>query len=305
MTQILAFSGKKQSGKTTAMNFLFGSAMIDLEVAEYAHVNEYGDLVVPGETPDGEVPVVFPVESNDAGMVEYLSQTVWGEIKNYSFADMLKATAINVLGLTTEQCYGSNEDKNGKTHLRWENMPGVTTKKPIDLAWSLTEGHTEEKGFVEQVAGRLGPYYEKFDGVVYHKKGAMTARDVLQFMGTEIFRKMYSNVWVDSTLRRIVKDQPKLALLTDCRFINEVKGVQDAGGKVIRFTRGPHADEDQHESETALDNYDLKKFDYVLDNADMSIAEQNEAVFNILTEWGYIDYSDVATYQCNSDLLTA
>ena len=267
MTKILALSGKKQSGKTTSMNFLFGSAMLSLDMVEYANINENGQLVVPGvdSKEDGIIPVIFPVDSMETNMVSYISENIWPAIKNYSFADMLKSMCIAILGLTTEQCYGSNEDKETETHLRWENMPG-----PIPIP---------------------------------APGGAMTAREVLQHVGTDIFRKMYPNVWVDCTLRRAVNDTPQLALFTDCRFPNEVEGVQNAGGKAIRFTRNPF--EDNHYSETALDEdeFDWKKFDWVLDNKNMTISEQNEAIYNKLVEWDFIDYKAIASYATSETLL--
>jgi len=117
---------------------------------------------------------------------------------------------------------------------------------------------------------------------------------------------MYSQVWVDSSLRRVVQDQPQLALFTDCRFPNEVEGVQAAGGKVIRFTREPFSETDTHSSETSLDRdvYDWDNFDYVIDNADMSIAEQNEAFYNVLSGWNFIGFESLATYVENSELLS-
>jgi hypothetical protein len=92
-------------------------------------------------------------------------------------------------------------------------------------------------------------------------------------------------------------------LFTDCRFPNEVEGVQSAGGKVIRFTRNPF--EDDHHSETALDEdkFDWKKFDWVLDNKEMTISEQNEAIYNKLVEWEFIDYKAIASYATSETLL--
>jgi hypothetical protein len=72
-----------------------------------------------------------------------------------------------------------------------------------------------------------------------------------------------------------------------------VKGIQDAGGKVIRLTRNIFGDSDQHPSETALDDYE--GFDFVLDNQKMSLQEQNEAVYNKLVDWNFVDYKAVAT----------
>jgi hypothetical protein len=121
-----------------------------------------------------------------------------------------------------------------------------------------------------------------------HTPGFMTGRDVLQFVGTNIFRRMYNNVWVDSTIRRISADAPDLAIITDCRFPNECQGVQSNGGKVVRLTRS--IDGDTHDSETILDKdkYDWNTFDAVLDNANITIEEQNIALQSILDKWNYL-----------------
>ena len=120
----------------------------------------------------------------------------------------------------------------------------------------------------------------------------MTAREVMQYVGTDFFRRIYPQVWVESTIRKIQKESPNLAVVVDCRFENEVKGIQDVGGKVIRLSRNIFGDSDQHPSETALDNYE--GFDAVIDNAEMSIAEQNESIYNQLAEWGFINFKAVA-----------
>lgn len=286
MTKILALSGKKQSGKNTSANFLIGSAMLSLNMVDYAYVDEKGRLIMPFAKADGTTePCIFPADSTHPNITSFLAKHVWPTVKLYSFADLLKQTCINVLGLETHQCYGTDDDKNTKTSLLWENMPGVTIEK------------TPQDVVDKEVAGRLGKYYEKIlGGMVYHPPGPMTAREVLQFVGTEIFRKMSYNVWVDATIRKIQADNPKLAIVTDCRFPNEVEGIQNAGGKVIRFTRGPFAGQDEHASETALDeaNFDWSKFDAVIDNKDMDIDTQNEHVFNLLREWGIVDYERLA-----------
>jgi hypothetical protein len=190
--------------------------------------------------------------------------------------------AINILGLEPSQCYGTDEDKNSLTHLKWEDMPGVVTKR-------------RPKGKdIKNVGGRLGKYYDCLeDGTIYHKPGNMTAREVLQYMGTEVFRRVYGNVWADACIRTIQKEQPKLAVITDCRFPNEVEAVQNAGGKVIRLTRAPFP-EDMHDSESSLDKdrFDWNRFDAVLDNADMSVPEQSQALHKQLVEWEWMTVED-------------
>jgi hypothetical protein len=169
-----------------------------------------------------------------------------------------------MFGLSYNQCYGTDEEKNQPTHLRWEDMPGVVTNKKV----------------------------AKDNGLVYHEPGFMSCRELMQFIGTEIFRKMSGNVWVDTTIRLIQAESPRLALIGDCRFPNEVEGIQKAGGKVIRFTRNPFPN-DKHPSETALDkeNFDWSRFDYVLDNEKMDINTQNNELYKVLNDMGMLQYT--------------
>ena len=254
MTKIIGISGKKQSGKTSIGNFLFGCAMVSNEVVEYATIDDYGSLVVPYEEEDGTLkPCVFPVDSIHPEMIKYMEENVWNKVKIYSFADSLKRLRVNVLGLTERQCYGTEKDKSSLTQFNWSDM------------------------------------------IFYEEKRTscpMTAREVMQYVGTDFFRKIYPEVWVDSTIRQIEKDKPELAVIVDCRFPNEANGIKNAGGKVIRLTRNIFGEQDQHRSETALDNYD--NFDATIDNHEMSIKEQNETVYNQLIDWKVVDFKAVA-----------
>ena len=250
MTNILGISGKKQSGKTTCGNFLLGCAMLSNDVVEYASLDEKGQLILPYVDDSGDIkPCIFPSFSVHPGMVKYMEENVWSEIKIYNFADPLKSLCMDILGMSYEQCYGTDDDKNTETNFDWANVISYATRYP---------------------------------------SAKMTAREVMQYVGTDFFRKIYPQVWVDSTLRRIKKDNPRLAVVVDCRFENEVRGIQEAGGKVIRLSRNIYGDSDQHPSETALDNY--SGFDYVLQNQDMDISSQNQELYNKLAEWSFIDY---------------
>ncbi|KKN75680.1 hypothetical protein LCGC14_0377830 [marine sediment metagenome] len=95
-----------------------------------------------------------------------------------------------------------------------------------------------------------------------------TIRYLLQQIGTEMFRGLWSDVWLNAWKRKVsdakcnnsVSGRPvKVIICPDVRFPNELKAIHDLGGVVIRLTRAPFADVDQHESETALDGVKLKQ----------------------------------------------
>lgn len=204
MTKIIAFSGRKQSGKSTSG--------------------------------------------------EYVQQLIYSinpkiNVCTYSFADPLKKNiCVDLLGLTPQQCWGSDEDKNSLTKLLWENMPGYTG----DLT------------------------------------GQMTAREVMEYVGTKMFRKMKDNIWVEATLNEIKKDNPDIALLLDNRFPNEVDPILDIGGYVVRLTRNPF--NSFAEPEIALDpeRYDWSKFSCIIDNQDITIDQKNELIQRFLINKGIL-----------------
>ena len=239
MTQIVGFLGRKQSGKDTSCKFLIMLKLLENAVAKKARINDSGEIEVTdifGESADGQEWMEFkkPLVNTD----EVLSSMK--AIKNYSFAKPLKKDiCINLLGLSKEQCYGTDEEKNSKTHLLWENMPFKS-----------------------------------------RKKGAMTGREVMQHIGTDIFRKMYPDIWLDALLKEIEKDEYKIAVLSDVRFDNEITKIQEQGGIIIGLTRSKTDSKDEHSSEQP--NFDL--CDHVIDNQDLTIPEQNKAIYFALKD---------------------
>lgn len=192
-TQIIAFAGRKQSGKTSSCEF----------VARH-----------------------FAANNQEIACI-------------YNFADPLKHMCQSILGLTYEQCYGSDEQKNELVNCHWD--------------------------------GRQ-----------------LSAREVMQLVGTDMFRKMQQNVWADATIRKIKGENLPLALVADCRFPNEVEAVRDAGGIVIKLSRNLY--NSTHSSETALDeqNYNKNNFDLVIDNQDLSIGEKNSLIEHFLKDKGVL-----------------
>jgi hypothetical protein len=79
-------------------------------------------------------------------------------------------------------------------------------------------------------------------------------------------RKIYGSVWVNSTIKKITREQSELAIIADVRFPNEAKAIENAGGVVVRLTR--KVSDDNHDSEVALDEYPFKHF---IDNKDGSL----------------------------------
>lgn len=189
MTKIIAFSGRKQSGKSTSGDFL--ANFINQQHPNVSH-------------------------------------------KIYSFADPLKEDiCMNILGLTYDQCYGSDDSKNTMT----------------DLCW-------------------LGKQ--------------LTAREAMEIIGTDIFRKLKTSVWVDATINKILKEKRDIAIIVDCRFPNESNAILDNNGCVIRLDLDPFHSLSTSESALDADHYDWTRFTKVIHNHSMSIEEKNQDILKFI-----------------------
>jgi hypothetical protein len=252
---IIAVSGRKQSGKSTSGNFIYAIFMAQLGVADKVLLDEEGNILISDLFGDKTYEGVFDISNTNVTDINInkVFAMMHPQIRIYNFADALKKNlCMNMLGLSYQQCYGSDNDKNTLTNIQWSNMPGY------DDSWTNRPD--------------------------YDLSGFMTARQVMEFVGTDIFRKMKQDVWAQATLNKIHQDRPGLAIITDCRFPNEVDAIKSSGGKVIRLTRDPF--QSTHISECILDkdNYDWSNFDYVLDNQNYSLYEKSVELKKIVEE---------------------
>lgn len=261
---IIGLSGRKQAGKSTCCNFLYGFFMWYYGIIEQQFtINDEGKLIISDLFGDTTKTGIFDTSIPDPGLQQFIETHLNPLVRVYSFADRLKQQiCVETLGLDPKQVYGTNEDKDSLTDLRWENMPGVCTN--LDAYTTVTI---------------LDPNINLY----YHEPGQMTAREVLQYVGTEVFRRMYPDVWSSALISTIKRDKTERSLIADVRFPNEAQAIQKEGGIIIRLTRNPFPDND-HESETAMDNYG--PFDFTIDNEEMTIIEQNAAVLSILRKCG-------------------
>jgi hypothetical protein len=247
MTQkIIAFSGVKQSGKTTCVNFLHGYQLVKHGLIDDFGISPEGELFVEATEDDKKGGGMIDVFRTDEEFVSYASANIWPFIKCYNFADPLKHICVNLFGLGWHQCFGSDKDKNSKIDLKWKDLP------------------------------RAGM-----------KKGNLTAREFMQYFGTNICRKIKPDIWTQACISRVQSEQSELSVIGDCRFENEVDVIKKAGGKVVRLTR--QIFEDSHLSETALnkDKFDWENFDLIIDNQNMSIEETHDCLLENIQKWGW------------------
>jgi hypothetical protein len=67
----------------------------------------------------------------------------------------------------------------------------------------------------------------------------LTPRWVLQYWGTEVCRTgFHDDIWIASLENRLRTSRDDI-VISDVRFCNEIQAIHNAGGKVVRISRGP------------------------------------------------------------------
>lgn len=113
-------------------------------------------------------------------------------------------------------------------------------------------------------------------------KQKMTPRKLLQKIGTEAMRNnVHQNVWINATFSSYC-DKCNW-IITDLRFQNEMNILKNYNAIKIRVNRPSILKNDDHPSETSLDNND--DFDFYIDN-DSDLDSLKEKTIDILKKIG-------------------
>lgn len=141
-------------------------------------------------------------------------------------------------------------------------------------------------------------------------------RLALQRRGTELGRNVYGeDIWLKFMYEKIIMYASrgiKRVVITDIRFPNEVEFVKDVGGSVFRILskdrhmqklseEGGSAEISMHSSETALDDYPLIKFSYVINNNfnDDVYVQLREIVLKIRVNNNLVIFCDLDDTVCS------
>lgn len=266
---IISVSGKIGSGKDTVgsiIQYLIDSNRFNYKISE----QNYNDYL-----------------KNKHNLKSYWKIVKW--------ADKPKDMLCIILGCTREQL----EDRDFKEKELGDDWK---VHKVITKLNKFNDKEIKLFVDLEQAQSYAYESFKDFDYVQLHTE-ILTPRKLLQLIGTECGRQIiHPNIWVNATLNNYIPNncsesthcalagKPEISckqcpeypnwIITDTRFPNEAEAVKSRGGINIRIERDDYvfdesgkriiptkeyinANNKQHESETALDNY---KFDYVIDN---------------------------------------
>lgn len=238
--------------------------------------------------------IIEPFEKSPQELLEK-----YGDWKIKRFAGVLKQITCLLLGCSMEEL----EDRDFK-------------EKELGEEWWYWK--LERDGGYSTI---LLPYNES-TGTEDYTLTKLTPRLLLQLLGTDCGRNIiHPNTWINSLMsgykleggfeggERTASDGGYYSvpsykgeypnwIITDMRFPNEAQAIKDRGGINIRVNRAkivklsentsyvynPLFDGPEHESETALDDYE---FDYVIENKG-TIPELAEKVREILIKEGLL-----------------
>lgn len=169
------------------------------------------------------------------------------------------------------------------------------------------------------------PPYDELVDLVYeialvHCEKEGKPRAFLQYIGTDLMRSRYPDVWVNYAIRRIEREYRAWinledikfdqgtkgmsthfgAVIGDLRFKNEANWVKDqSNGFLVRYTCDPRERQERserrdgtyvpleqlsHASENDLDDFPESAFDLILDTTNLSIEEQVTFTLKALKE---------------------
>lgn len=113
-----------------------------------------------------------------------------------------------------------------------------------------------------------------------------TARKLLQYLGTDVFRTIKPDCWVQVVKDTVMDGQYKHNVITDARFINEVDWVVEAGGIHIRIERQnkDFVSNPEHESEAGIPKNVSGANHFVINN-DYDLRYLQSELEKIIDNW--------------------
>lgn len=224
MVRFITIAGQKQVGKDSSARIIQATLVCD---SFSFHLK------------DGEVEIRSSV---------VIGSDIGSRIHIVHFADALKKACHVIFGIPLEDME-TEEGKQKLTKVRW----------PVDIMPPQSEDELIPKHHLWQA---WTSYCEEFPNDPIDEE-FMTVRQVLQFVGTELFRNQLDpDVWLNSIfLKSWAEDD--IVIIADARFPNEA-ALGCKNGLLIRVERDTGLVNDGHKSENALADYN--NYDHTVDN---------------------------------------
>lgn len=259
---VIAVAGPKGAGKTSLCRLLSAvyARALGKTCASDPHLGKWCLSGFHQDPDQAHRSVTLLSESGEAVAITIDSSLA----RIVSFAGPLKKMAEHVLGVDPSVIYGDDSKKSSPTQFLWD-------KQSVWIRWinsknrSLTyHSSSEVLSLEKKIVNDIKTEYELWKFCTLYncfptdmRSGPMSGREVLQIIGTDIFRNNFDNkVWVKALERDIHSHPSSLILIDDVRFDDELDAVSSLGGAVIRFEGYK---KNEHESELGISDIQLQK----------------------------------------------
>lgn len=173
-----------------------------------------------------------------------------------------------VIAFTGKKGHGKSTACNKLVEMFGDRIVRVNFKDALINTMTLKMG-----GVLTDLSGHYGMTVEQ----LFNEKPPVMRR-LMQFAGTDIYRELNSNYWVDLWSESVskYKDTDKIIVTDDVRFNNEFEAVVNLGGSVVKIvaTNKPVAN-DNHPSEVEMDGFVCPEIEAT------SVEELREKVSNL------------------------
>lgn len=263
MKHLIISYAAKQAGKTTSATAVYGYYLASLGVVPNANIDPNGrmSVIYNKKTNEG---IYFDIDDDSPEMVEFKRKNVWPHIKHASFADALKDSIVRLFGVDRKLIYGTDDDKNISTHIKWTDV------------WRFLSEERQTSIKKKWLSNNQTPIF-------------LTIRELCQVFGTDTCRSIDENCHLRSGVKQLLLDNPEIGLIPDGRFENEFfyfdtpeakKLLGDTKVWRVKYTR--NSSRDNPPGEQGLPDVPEELYDLVIDNRNMSVLEKNEILINFL-----------------------
>lgn len=264
MKNLIIIGGRKQSGKTTAAAAIYGYYLTSKGVIPNCHFDDNGkmSIVYNKKTNEG---IYFDIDDNSPEMVSFKEKNVWTHVKHVGFADILKNSVCDLFSIPRELAYGTNDQKNSLTHIKWKDI----------------------KDFLPEYKKTRENYAKEF----------LSIRELLEIFGTDVCRKFDDNCHIKSGYASLLESNPDIGIICDMRFDNEFEYFdqikKNSKFEIFFIKLKREAFKSEALSEQGLPGIDEGRFDLVVDNRNISVIEKNEIIIDYLIDKGVLSKSSV------------
>lgn len=273
MKHLIVSFGAKQSGKTSSATAFYGYLLTSLGIFPSVTFDASGKMYIIYDKKSNEG-IHFDIDDVSPEMIKFKEKNIWGHIKHVSFADALKESIIRLFGVKREHIYGTDEDKNRLTNVKWANV------------WAFLS---------EERKRSLEDFWLRCSGLGIKISECLTIRELCQVFGTDICRIIDHYCHVRSAIDKLIIDDPEYGYIPDGRFDNEFEYFElpetkemlgDTRVWRVKYTRNSALNNPP--GEQGLPEIDESRYDLVIDNKNLTVLEKNEIFINFFIEKGVL-----------------